>query len=125
MRTTRMTQRSARFLREPVAACRVSHENVIQVLDVGDDPEHGLFYVMEFAEGVALDERLSGRAISWPILQVVAQQLAAALHAIHQAGIVHRDLKPRNIMLVERSSQDDLVKVLDFGIAVIHDGEWG
>jgi eukaryotic-like serine/threonine-protein kinase len=116
---------SARFLRELVAACRVSHENVIQVLDVGDDPTYGLFYVMEFAEGVALDERLIGKPIRWPILKVVSQQLAAALDAIHGAGIVHRDLKPRNIMLVERASQDDLVKVLDFGIAVIHDGDFG
>ncbi|MGB0589513.1 MAG: serine/threonine-protein kinase [Myxococcota bacterium] len=116
---------SARFLRELVAACRVSHENVIQVLDVGDDPTHGLFYVMEFAEGVALEQRLTGRPIRWPILKVVSQQLAAALDSIHAAGIVHRDLKPRNIMLVERASQDDLVKVLDFGIAVIHDGDFG
>ena len=116
---------SARFLRELVAACRVSHENVIQVLDVGDDPVHGLFYVMEFAEGVSLEERLTGNPISWPILKVVAQQLAAALDSIHGAGIVHRDLKPRNIMLVERASQNDLVKVLDFGIAVIHDGDFG
>ena len=115
---------SARFLRELVAACRVSHENVIQVLDVGDDDEHGLFYVMEYAEGVSLEERLDGKPMGWAALRVLALQLAAALHAIHTAGIVHRDLKPRNIMLVERASQDDLVKVLDFGIAVIHDGDF-
>ena len=114
---------SARFLRELVAACRVSHENVIQVLDVGDDAEHGLFYVMEYAEGTSLEERLRQQRVPWTSLRVIALQLAAALDAIHQAGIVHRDLKPRNIMLVERSSQDDLVKVLDFGIAAIHEDE--
>lgn len=110
---------SARFLRELVAACRVSHENVIQVIDVGTDPEHGLFYVMELVDGQTLDAVTDQRPMPWHHIQPIARQLAAALNAIHRAGIVHRDLKPHNVMLVERADQPPLVKVLDFGIAVV------
>lgn len=107
----------ARFKRELEAACRVSHENVVAVYDIGEDPNLGLYYVMELVAGTPLKDYLSGVPLPWPFVYRVALQLTRALHAIHGVNIVHRDLKPQNIMLVERSSLDELVKVLDFGIA--------
>ncbi len=107
----------ARFRRELEAACRVSHENVVAVFDIGEDPNLGLYYVMELVKGTPLKDYLNGEPLPWAFVYRVATQLTRALHAIHAAGIVHRDLKPQNIMMVERSSLDELVKVLDFGIA--------
>jgi len=107
----------ARFKRELDAASRVSHENVVTVFDSGEDKNLGLYYVMELVRGIALKDYLNGEPLPWTFTHRVAVQLTRALHAIHAAGIVHRDLKPQNIMLVERSSMDELVKVLDFGIA--------
>jgi len=107
----------ARFRRELEAACRVSHENVVAVFDIGEDPNLGLYYVMELVRGTPLKDYLTSEPLPWTFVYRVATQLCRALHAIHTAGIVHRDLKPQNIMLVERSSLDELVKVLDFGIA--------
>lgn len=113
----------ARFRRELEAACRVSHENVVAVFDIGEDPNLGLYYVMELVRGTALKDYLNGEPLPWTFVHRVATQLTRALHAIHAAGIVHRDLKPQNIMLVERSSLDELVKVLDFGIASLKSPE--
>ncbi len=107
----------ARFKRELEAACRVSHENVVSVYDIGEDPNLGLYYVMELVRGTPLKDYLSGAPLPWPFVYRVGLQMARALQAIHAAGIIHRDLKPQNIMLVERSSLGELVKVLDFGIA--------
>lgn len=107
----------ARFRRELEAACRVSHENVVSVFDIGEDPRLGLYYVMELVRGTSLKDYLNGEPLPWIFVHRVATQITRALHAIHAAGIVHRDLKPQNIMLVERSSLEELVKVLDFGIA--------
>jgi len=107
----------ARFRRELEAACRVSHENVVSVFDIGEDPKLGLYYVMELVKGTPLKDYLNGEPLPWLFVHRVATQICRALHAIHTAGVVHRDLKPQNIMLVERSSLEELVKVLDFGIA--------
>ncbi|MCB9728580.1 MAG: serine/threonine protein kinase [Deltaproteobacteria bacterium] len=107
----------ARFHRELEAACRVAHENVIQVIDVGEEPALGLYYVMELVRGTPLSDLLVGDPFSWARIQPIARQIASALEAIHDAGIVHRDLKPGNVMLVDRGDRGELVKLLDFGIA--------
>jgi tRNA A-37 threonylcarbamoyl transferase component Bud32 len=110
-----------RFRRELAAVCRVQHENVVSVFDVGEDERLGLYYVMELVQGTPLRDRISETPPPWPFVFRVASQLGSALCAIHAANIVHRDLKPQNIMLVERPGFDELVKVLDFGIASIRE----
>lgn len=110
-----------RFRRELAAVCRVQHENVVSVFDVGEDERLGLYYVMELVAGTPLRDRISEVPPPWPFAFRVASQLGSALCAIHGANIVHRDLKPQNIMLVERPGFDELVKVLDFGIASIRE----
>jgi hypothetical protein len=107
----------ARFHRELEAACRVAHENVIQVIDVGEEAGLGLYYVMELVRGTPLSDLLVGTPFPWARILPIARQMAGALEAIHDAGIVHRDMKPGNVMLVDRGERGEMVKLLDFGIA--------
>jgi serine/threonine-protein kinase len=102
-----------RFRREARAAAGLSHANVAQVFDYGEDGPTR-FIVMELVEGETLAARLGreGRLAPAEAARIGAQA-ADALEAAHLAGIVHRDVKPGNIML----ATDGGVKVMDFGIA--------
>jgi serine/threonine-protein kinase len=118
----------ARFQREAKAASRLNHPNSISILDFGQDARSGALYIaMEYVNGKDLHQVLSRE---WPlpearVVKLVLQVLSALADA-HGAGVIHRDLKPENIM-VENRRGEDLVKVLDFGIAKIQDsaGEEG
>jgi len=118
----------ARFQREAKAASRLNHPNSISILDFGQDARSGALYIaMEYVNGKDLHQVLSR---DWPlpearVIKIVVQVLSALADA-HGAGVIHRDLKPENIM-VENRRGEDLVKVLDFGIAKIQDasGEEG
>ncbi len=105
-----------RFEREAKAAALIKSPHVVQVLDYG--VEDGTPYiVMELMEGEDLGARLErvGRveiAEAYRILEPIGK----ALRRAHDLGIVHRDLKPGNVFLA-RSGDDEIVKVLDFGIA--------
>lgn len=102
-----------RFSREAEAASKVSHENIVNMLDVGIDGNQR-YIVMEFVDGQTLKEmiREKGRIEPDQALRMTIRILAAVDHA-HRNGIVHRDIKPQNI-LVDRQGN---VKVADFGIA--------
>ncbi len=106
------------FRREARAAASLSHPNIVNVYDVGEEDD--LHYiVMEFVEGRTLKDRIRehGR-LSPGAATYVAVQIARALEHAHAAGLVHRDIKPHNILL----SGDGRVKVTDFGIARITTG---
>ena len=102
-----------RFSREAEAAAKMSHENIVNLLDVGIDNEMR-YIVMEYVDGQTLKEmiREEGRIHPDVALRMMLRILAAVDHA-HRNGIVHRDIKPQNI-LVDRGGE---VKVADFGIA--------
>jgi serine/threonine-protein kinase len=102
-----------RFLREGQIAARLSHPNVVQVFDVGDEGGRP-YIVMEYVEGETLAERLV-RLGRLPPAEVVdlGLQVAAGLAHAHAAGLVHRDVNPRNLLL----RRDGTVKIADFGIA--------
>jgi serine/threonine-protein kinase len=108
----------ARFQREARLAASLRSPHVVQVLDDGVDELSGApFIVMELLEGESLAERLGRLKRMRP--EVVAQvitQIARALGRAHEVGLIHRDLKPDNILLV-RNDDEEVVKVLDFGIA--------
>jgi dienelactone hydrolase len=101
---------------EARAAGTLNHTNVLTVYDVGD---HGgaPYLVTECLEGESLRARLNAGALSVNAALDVALQVARGLGAAHKRGIVHRDLKPENIFLV----LDGRVKILDFGLATLHD----
>jgi serine/threonine-protein kinase len=112
------TEIVARFEREAVAGGRITHPNVASAFDFGR-LDNGMFYLaLEFVEGKSLG-RVMDETSPLPERRAlrIARQIADALAAAHAAGVVHRDLKPENVMLLDRPAGDDLVKVLDFGIA--------
>jgi serine/threonine-protein kinase len=112
-----------RFHREARAASRLSHPNSVQILDFGS--ENGvLFIAMELLEGEDLQTILDHDGAMSPAK--VAAVLVPVLRAVdeaHRAGIVHRDLKPENVIVWSDRGGREHVKVCDFGIAKILDGE--
>jgi hypothetical protein len=107
-----------RFQREARAIARLSHPHICTVYDVGQ--EGGVPYlVMELLEGETLAERLSGGRIPVDAALAMAIQIADALSEAHNKEVVHRDLKPSNVMLTAGG-----VKLLDFGLAKLRDGEY-
>ncbi|MFO0616753.1 MAG: serine/threonine-protein kinase [Polyangiaceae bacterium] len=109
----------SRFVREARAAAALQGDDVVRILDHGE--EEGLPYiVMEFLEGESLGDKLGREGAITPTF--AGHVMAAVCRAIaraHRAGIVHRDLKPDNIFLVRGEAQLPQVKVLDFGIAKV------
>jgi len=104
-------QERERLWREARAAARVTHPNVCQLFEIGEDAS-GLFLAMELLEGEPLSARLARGALPAAEAAQVALAVLNALGALHQRGIVHRDLKPSNIFLSRHG-----VKLLDFGLA--------
>lgn len=113
-----------RFEREAKAAAQLRSPHVVQIFEHGIDS--GLPYmVLELLEGEDLGARLRRRGTLPPDeVASILGQIGKALRRAHAAGIVHRDLKPANIFL-SRDDEEDVVKVLDFGIAKVTtaDGE--
>ncbi|HXU62872.1 MAG TPA: serine/threonine-protein kinase, partial [Polyangia bacterium] len=108
----------ARFMREALAASKVEHRNVVQVIDFGVAEDGTPYLVMEYLRGADLAALLNDSPACLPIEQVtdIMLPVCAALRACHQAGVVHRDLKPSNIFLAETDT-GPAVKVLDFGVS--------
>lgn len=108
-----------RFEQEARAAAGLSHPGIVPILDARVD-EHGAWIAMELLEGGDLATALRGRgAIAPQVAANVGRQVADALAAAHVRGIVHRDIKPSNLLLTGSGG----VKVADFGIAHLDDGD--
>ena len=101
----------ARFLREARVLSRLRHPHICQIHDFLES-EEGDLLVLELVEGRGLDAALQ-EDLAPSLLMRIAEQIAGALVAAHEAGVVHRDLKPSNVML----TPDGQVKVLDFGLS--------
>ena len=107
----------ARLLLEAKACARITHPNVIDVLDVGI-ADRQPFIVMEYLFGESLGEYLRRDDIVKVEMGVpIVRQIAAGLGAAHRVGVVHRDVKPDNIFLVGPKRAPYVTKVVDFGMA--------
>lgn len=105
-----------RFLREAHLLTRLSHPNIVDVVDFGETPDGCLYLVMDLLRGRMLDTELAAvGAFSVRRTCEIGLQLCSALVTAHAHGVVHRDLKPANICLL--AELGDWVKVLDFGLA--------
>jgi serine/threonine-protein kinase len=108
-----------RFEREAKVAAQLQGPNLVQIHDYGVDDDTP-YMVMEYLQGEDLCARLNReKKLSLESAADIVVQVARVLRRAHEAGIIHRDLKPGNVFLVRGEDDDDLVKVLDFGLAKI------
>jgi serine/threonine-protein kinase len=109
---------SARFAREAKAAARLSHPNIVQVYDFGEENDVA-YLVMEFIQGRELRSCFEARERFDAVEAVrIMGELLHALEFAHEAGVIHRDVKPANVMLDAQRR----VKLADFGVARLQDG---
>lgn len=108
-----------RFYKEGKAAARLSHNNIVQAIDVAQAPAGYHYFVMEYIEGLTLYDEMapppSGRGRTFSeaeALDVIIQMAEALVHA-HERGLIHRDVKPKNIML----TPSGVAKLTDLGLA--------
>ncbi len=107
-----------RFKKEAKALAKISHPNIVKVMDYGD--EGGVPYlVMEYLPGGTLKQKMNGKPMPWRDAARLLLPVCRALGYAHEEGIIHRDIKPSNIML----SQSGEPMLTDFGIAKIISGE--
>jgi len=126
-----------RFLQEASILAQLQHPNIVTLLEYGplsDRSEEHYFMAMEYLRGETLAKRFkrSGRLSIEESIRL-SRQIGRGLREAHRRGFIHRDLKPSNIMLVPEDDQNDIVKLVDFGIGKIvnarteipvnHDGE--
>ncbi len=107
----------SRFEREVQLTSQLNHPNTIAIYDYGRTTEGVFYYVMEYLDGIALDDLIreygpqrDGRVIN------TFMQICGALAEAHEVGLVHRDIKPANMMLNRRGGMFDVAKLLDFGL---------
>jgi serine/threonine protein kinase len=108
-----------RFEQEMKALASIDHPGVVGIIDVGELDDTSPFLVIQYISGSSLREALSLGPMPPARAREVIRQMASALQAAHAAGIAHRDLKPENVMLQSHDGGDEIVKLIDFGIAEI------
>jgi eukaryotic-like serine/threonine-protein kinase len=112
------SERMARFQREAKVLASLSHTNIASIYGLEDSSTtHAL--VMELIEGLTLADRIKSGPIPISEALPIAKQMCEALEYAHEHGIVHRDLKPANVKV----TNEDAVKVLDFGLAKALEGD--
>lgn len=102
-----------RFQREAQMASKVSHHNIVNLLDVGTE-ENIRYLVMEYVKGTNLKELIKEKGKIPPVIAVqITIRILSALQHTHRNGVIHRDIKPQNILVQEQGH----IKIADFGIA--------
>lgn len=108
-----------RFTQEARAASNLTHPNIISIFDFGVREDERLAYlVMEFLSGKTLEDVIvTEETMSLSRFQRIFSQVCRGMQYAHKRGCIHRDLKPSNLMLINTEEEEDLVKILDFGLA--------
>src|SRR6185369_6818080 len=110
-----------KFQQEVEALSRIDHPNIVSVLGAGKLPSREPYIVMQYVDGVTLRSQILPEGMDLERVALILKQLGAALDDVHEQGIFHRDLKPENILLQVFKGGNELVKVVDFGIAKVKD----
>jgi len=108
-------QRMNRFIQEAKATSALNHPNLLTIYEISQDGPLN-YIATEFVDGVTLREQMAKRSFTLKEILTISVEICEALAAAHEAGVVHRDIKPENVMLRRR---DQIVKVLDFGLAKV------
>lgn len=108
----------ARFRREAAVLAGLSHPNLVEVFERGQDGER-CYFVMEFVRGESLRKALERGPLPWRDALRITRDVLAGLGFAHGRGVVHRDLKPENVIL----EADGRARLLDFGLSRIVRGE--
>ncbi len=113
-----------RFERESRVTRSIDHPCSMRVLEFGKS-DSGPYLVMEFVEGDMLSDLIDERgALAPERAGRITARIAMALQAAHDAGVIHRDLAPSNVLVTSQDTRTDMVKVTDFGLALLtHDGD--
>jgi serine/threonine protein kinase len=117
---SRKTWMEKKFKEEIEALAMIDHPGVVRALDVGESPDGRSYLVMQYVAGKSLRSVLTPDGMELDRIARLARQMGRALAAAHRQGVIHRDLKPENIML-QSVGDEEYVKIIDFGIATIHD----
>lgn len=107
------TQGAEQIRREASLLARQSHTNIARLFDAGFGEEGQPFLILEYVEGIRIDEHCGSRALSLDARLALLLTVVDAVAHAHAHGIVHRDLKPPNILV----TADGVAKLLDFGVA--------
>jgi eukaryotic-like serine/threonine-protein kinase len=119
---TRSSDVRARFFREVEIARMLDHPNILRVLDAGELAGHTPYLVTELLFGESLGELLRRTPTVEPGLGIrIVRETASALAAAHRMSVVHRDIKPDNLFLLGEQGKPYSLKVMDFGLAKLHD----
>ncbi|MFT5584525.1 MAG: serine/threonine protein kinase [Cognaticolwellia sp.] len=114
-----------RFFLEAATLAKLDHPNTVTLYDYGQTKDHIFYLVMEYVDGPALSKVLKlsqGTLEPLRVLTLMAQ-VTDALENAHRAGVVHRDLKPGNLLVTQDSSGKELLKVVDFGLVKLTEGD--
>jgi serine/threonine-protein kinase len=112
-----------RFYNEAKACSRLQHPNTIRMFDFGQSGDGRLFMTMEFLDGVSLREAVSKGPLAPQRVVKILIQCCASLAEAHSIGIIHRDIKPDNVFLLNMAGSPDFVKLLDFSVAKLLEGD--
>ncbi len=112
-----------RFKKEAAILQRFSHPASIQLRDFGQT-EDGLYYMaMDYCDGRPLSAIIDEQGKLAPLEALdIIQQVLIVLEAAHNFGIVHRDIKPENVMIQKNDKGENVIKILDFGVAKLKEG---
>ena len=109
-----------RFQQEARTASTIGHENIIDIVDIGEEKDGRWYIVMELLKGHDLAHALrDGGAMPPARAASILRQTCRALQAAHDKGIIHRDMKPENVFLTAHADNADFVKIMDFGISKV------
>ena len=112
-----------RFYNEAKACSRLQHPNTIRMFDFGQTQDGRLFMTMEFLDGLSLRDALQRGPIAPQRVVKILIQCCASLAEAHSIGIIHRDIKPDNVFLLNMAGSPDFVKLLDFSVAKLLEGD--
>ena len=115
---------SERFIKEVQIASRLKHPNVVAIYDFGKTDDGIYYMVQEYVDGVTVDDLMPpGRPMRQDRALMMINQALDCLKEAHIHGIIHRDLKPSNLMATKDENGNEIIKILDFGVAKLLDKE--